>query len=290
METSTAHMGSEIFQQWEAVRWLWILMAAMLGACVGSFLTMASWRIPHNQSMVLPRSYCPVCDHTLSPRELFPIVSWLVQGRKCAHCGTRIHWRYPLIELITATAFAVVLAIYPPAWSTLLLLILISSVILLIITDLEFWIIPDEVHWVLIPAGVLFRALPVLNMQMSVPYASWATLLIGPVAGLGVGLALRYGYLWIRKRVGLGWGDVKFLATAGAWTGAMGLVPFLFYGGLLGVIFALVWRAFAKKSLDDEDGEGHFPFGPALAISLCIGVFWPDSYGVFWHWPGMLHG
>jgi leader peptidase (prepilin peptidase)/N-methyltransferase len=274
---------SMILLHWEELRWLWVGMSAVLGACIGSFLTMASWRIPRDENLTLPRSHCTNCGHTLRPRELFPIFSWLVQRGKCANCATPIHWRYPAIELVTATCFALTLYFHPPFWSTLLLLTLISCTILLIITDLEHWIIPDEVHWVLIPAGFAYRA---LALNPGAQWPDYAALPTGPAIGLTIGLTLRYGYLWLRKRDGLGWGDVKFLATAGAWVGVAGLVPFLFLGGLLGILFAIIWKLAVRRTLEGmEDAGAHFPFGPALAVSLCMGVFWPESYLLFWTWP-----
>ena len=97
----------------------------------------------------------------------------------------------------------------------------------------------------------------------------------GFLAGMGLGLALHYGYARLRKKEVLGYGDVKFLAVAGAWLTLMPFVPFLLLSGLLGIALGVCWRAFGK-------GE-YFPFGPALALSLFLCVVFPFIVGAFWN-------
>ena len=76
-----------------------------LGACFGSFLTMASYRVPKGEDIIFKSSYCPICKKKLKLSSLFPIFSWLFQKGKCTNCGSKISIRYPLIEIFTATGF-----------------------------------------------------------------------------------------------------------------------------------------------------------------------------------------
>ncbi len=265
----------------ENARWIWWIAALLTGACLGSFLTLASWRLPRDESLIAPPSRCPACQHRLGVRDLFPVFSWAARRGRCAHCGVKVSARYPAIEILTALSVFGALYLAGPTLSGLLLGILACCVVLLVITDLEAWIIPDEVHWTLIPTGLLWR---VQGLDALAPAQDYAALLIGPAAGLAIGLTLHYGYLWLRKRHGLGLGDVKFLASAGAWLGAVNLVPYLFYSGLLGVLFAMLWRLLRRG----QDDAGHFPFGPALGLALLFGAFWPESFTLFWTWPSLL--
>jgi leader peptidase (prepilin peptidase)/N-methyltransferase len=83
-----------------------VLLAACLGACLGSFLNVVLWRVPRGESIVHPPSHCPNCGHELSPLELVPVISWVALRRRCRHCGVRISARYPIVELAVAVLFA----------------------------------------------------------------------------------------------------------------------------------------------------------------------------------------
>lgn len=54
-------------------------IAALLGACMGSFLNCAAWRIVHGESVLRGRSHCDVCGHVLAPRDLGAGVQLCVQ-------------------------------------------------------------------------------------------------------------------------------------------------------------------------------------------------------------------
>ncbi len=104
-----------------------------------------------------------------------------------------------------------------------------------------------------------------------------------PAACVGaiIGLTLKYGFLYLRNKDGLGLGDVKFLFVAGIWiANAANFVPFLFFAGVLGVISGTLWRVIGR-------GE-HFPFGPALVMALFLCVVFPELPNHFWNLYGLL--
>lgn len=74
----------------------------LIGAALGSFVTMLSYRLPRGLSIVRPPSNCPACQTRLAPRDLIPILSWLLAKGRCRSCGAKIGARYPLIELTVA--------------------------------------------------------------------------------------------------------------------------------------------------------------------------------------------
>ena len=84
------------------------MIAFVLGAVVGSFLNVVLWRVPRGESIVAPPSHCPACGAPLAPIELIPIVSWMALRGRCRTCHTSISVRYPLVELATGIAFAVI--------------------------------------------------------------------------------------------------------------------------------------------------------------------------------------
>jgi leader peptidase (prepilin peptidase)/N-methyltransferase len=83
-----------------------VVVAAALGACVGSFLNVVAWRVPRGESVLWPPSHCPSCDAHLGARDLVPVVSWLTLRGRCRYCGAPVSARYPLVELSTALVFA----------------------------------------------------------------------------------------------------------------------------------------------------------------------------------------
>ena len=238
----------------------------LAGLCVGSFITCASYRLPLAIDVVKKPSYCPACEHRLGFRDLWPVLSWLASGGACRHCKSKISVRYPAIELLNAALFLVIYANYGFSLQALLLMLLATCLLIMIVADLEHYIIPDEIHLALLPLGLGYHAL--IGSDALAP--AWGFLL-----GAGVGLSLHYGYGWLRKKDVLGYGDVKFLAVAGLWLTLLPFVPFIFYAGILGVVFGMAWRLVGRGAV--------FPFGPALAASLFICVAFPKSVEFFWN-------
>ena len=91
---------------------LLIVIAALLGACVGSFLNVVLWRVPRGESIVRPPSHCPSCGQELGAIELVPVLSWLALRGRCRHCGVHISARYPLVEFGVALLFAAVALLF----------------------------------------------------------------------------------------------------------------------------------------------------------------------------------
>lgn len=63
------------------------MLAALLGACVGSFLNCMAWRIVHAEPITKGRSHCDACGHVLSTADLVPVVSFLAHGANAATAG-----------------------------------------------------------------------------------------------------------------------------------------------------------------------------------------------------------
>lgn len=241
-----------------------LLLIILLGLAFGSFITCVSYRLPLGIDVVKKPSYCPSCNAVLGIADLFPLVSWLASGGKCRHCKTKISIRYPLIEIFTAAMFLLIHHQYGLTLQALLLAMLTVALLIMIVADLEHYIIPDQIHIFLLPLGLIYHYV-IGTPPMDVTY--------GFLFGAGLGLLLHYGYGWLRKKDVLGFGDVKFFAVAGVWLTFMPFVPFLFFSGVFGVVFGLLWRLMGKGPV--------FPFGPALAASLFMCVAFPEVTNLF---------
>ena len=79
-----------------------LLLSAVTGLMIGSFLAALVLRLPKGMPIVMARSACPRCGHRLRVHELVPVLSWVIQGRRCRACGGRISAFYPFMEIASA--------------------------------------------------------------------------------------------------------------------------------------------------------------------------------------------
>lgn len=236
------------------------------GLAFGSFVTLASYRLPRGEDIVVKPSRCPLCEAKLGFWDLWPVLSWVLSAGKCRHCSAPVSARYPLTELATGAMFLWLFVCFGATSLMLTYALLWVVLMVMIVVDLEHYLIPDEVHMALLPLGLYY------HFVMSTPHELVVT---GFLVGAGTGLSLHYGYRFLRRKEGLGFGDVKFLALAGLWLGVVPFVPFLFFSGVFGVILGLVWRALGKGAV--------FPFGPALAAALFLCVTGDRYTKLFWN-------
>lgn len=248
-------------------------MIAFVSASVGSFITLITYRLPRDEKIGMTRSRCPSCQTQLGIADLVPILSWVFARGRCRHCKARVSVRYPLTELACMAGSLLAIDTYGFTLQALAISGLWWSIVALVVTDLEHYIILDEVQIAIILFGLLYHyADGTMNESLAISAAS----------GLGIGLSLKYGFLYLRNKDGLGLGDVKLLVGAGVWLGsALSFIPFLFFSGLIGVVFGLLWRRLSKSDI--------FPFGPALAMALLICVVYPTAAAAFWQLYSFVH-
>lgn len=109
--------------------WFKLAIGLLVGFALGSFVTMLSYRLPRRISIVTPGSHCPACKTRLTPRELVPVVSWVVQRGQCRTCGVFTGWRYVLIEIATGL---MVMAAFAMIGFTFLLLLPVMLIVALV--------------------------------------------------------------------------------------------------------------------------------------------------------------
>ncbi len=167
-----------------------------------------------------------------------------------------------------ASLFAVIYLKMGISLAAIAMLGLVICLIILIVTDLEHRIIPDEIQIAILVFGLLYRY--ALHSEIYQYFS-------GTLFGLAFALFLRYGFYLVRKREGLGMGDVKFFAASGMFLGVEAFMPFLFFSGIFGVIFSFFWKKLG--------GEEEFPFGPALAVAMLLCLLFPEySVGLFYYY------
>ncbi len=240
-------------------------LIALAGLCFGSFVTLVSYRLPRGEDIVVKPSRCTQCQKKLGVRDLFPVLSWVVSRGKCRGCNAKISVRYPLTELAQAALFVWVYRQFGLTPEAAILMAASVAIVIMVVVDFEHYILPDSMQVALAVLALAF------TYQTGKP---WVDVASGFGVGLGTGLALCYGYKWIMKKDGLGFGDVKLLAVVGLWLTPYEMVPFLFYSGVFGVATALIWRTLGHGKI--------FPFGPALLLAMFLLVVEPQAYELFW--------
>ncbi|MBN8543868.1 MAG: prepilin peptidase [Alphaproteobacteria bacterium] len=251
----------------------WVLpLAALLGACIGSFITLISYRLPRDEKVGATRSRCPKCGAQLAARDLLPVLSWVVNFGKCRHCRAAISSRYIITELLCAIGAAAILYRYGElSYVTIAYIGLWFVSVAIILTDLEHYLILDEYQIALALFGIVFAYTQDMNALTIITTMSIA--LVGSIC-------VKYLFLLITKRDGLGWGDIKLFGVVSIWLPhAIHFAPLLVFAGVLGVASACIWRALGKGEV--------FPFGPAIILSLLVFIFMPEAYATFWQLYGI---
>ena len=110
---------------------IFYIIVYIMGVLIGSFLTLAIYRIPKKENITHTRSYCPHCNHRLNFLDLIPIISYIILKGKCRYCNEKIGSRYIKIELLsgllyTLTIYSFKLNLYTLTISQLIFLIFVS--------------------------------------------------------------------------------------------------------------------------------------------------------------------
>jgi leader peptidase (prepilin peptidase)/N-methyltransferase len=222
---------------------------------IGSFLGVLIRRLPEGRPIVWARSACEACGAGLTASELVPLVSWVIARGRCGHCGRPVGWFYPAVELAALAAALIALAVddIETAWLDCLLgwwLLALAWI------DVRRLILPDVLTLPLIVAGLLAAA--VLDPD------SLAERALGAALGYLALRAVAWAYLRLRGREGLGQGDAKLLAAAGAWLGAVALPQVI----LVAALSALLVAAALRLSGRTMHAHSALPFGPFLALAI----------------------
>lgn len=233
------------------------LLALVVAPFVGSFVGVIVDRLPAGRPLLLGRSACDECGRPLRPAELVPLFSYLASGGRCGCAKVRLSPFYPLIEL-AALAVAGSAAAVLSGWLLWVSLGLGWALLAMAAIDLRHYLLPDVLTLPLIAAG--------LAVTWGVDPALLPEHVIGAVAGFGAFAGIGWIYLCLRRRHGLGLGDAKLLAAAGAWLGWAALPSVVVIGAVLALALALVQAlGGARLAL-----TGKLAFGPHLALAFWL--------------------
>ena len=233
-----------------------VIILVLGGLAVGSFLNVCIYRLPENQSMVSPRSYCPACRRTLRWFENVPVLGYLILRGRCRTCGTRISLVYPAVEVVTPALF--LLQYWQLGWQPLLVvrLVFCCAMVALFVLDLRHRILPNVVT---LPGVVVGLGASVFVDP------GWLDALIGAAVGGGALLGVAELYYRVRGEEGLGMGDVKMLAMIGAFLGWQLMLVTLLLASTLGSVIGI-----GMLALGLGDSKYALPLGSFLAIGAVV--------------------
>lgn len=296
-----------MFPEWTSLVGFWV------GAAIGSFLNVVIYRLPRGLSIGEPtHSFCPSCKNRLSWGEMVPILSWLFQRGKCKQCGAPISSRYLVVELVNGILWAtlwhqhLVLGAYNSPSEIIRavgFMLFASALLCAICTDLQYYIIPDEVNAAMLVVGLGMNVAYVAVKDPVAWTGGWPSSVVGALVGVGVLWGIAFLGLLLFKKDAMGHGDIKMARGIGAvllWQSAVASFAIAVgLGAVFGIVMILVRKqietrraaalaasgeAPATEEEDDEEYEaeslGSLLFcglGYVLCVDI-IGLFIPRLY------------
>jgi len=228
---------------------------------IGSFLGVVIERLPTGRSVIFGRSMCDGCGRQLGVLDLIPVISWVRTGGRCRHCGVWLGWFYPAIELaaLAIAGWALFAVPIQLAWATAALgwmLLALAEI------DRRHLLLPDALTLPLLLAG--------LGVAAWYPGMRLIDHLLGAALGFAGLWLLAAAYQRLRGREGLGQGDAKLFAAAGAWLGWQGLASVL----LIGAASGLAWTLVRNLTGHGKPPTEPIGFGPFLALGTWLTWIW----------------
>jgi len=268
---------------------LYVVVAALFGLLVGSFLNVVIYRTPVILSrqwqrdcqellgraseppspvepfnLIVPRSRCPHCGHAITALENIPILSYLWLRGRCSACKKPIGLRYPAIELLAAALAAVTAWHFGWGIAGFAAIVLTWALIALAFIDIDHQLLPDVIVLPFLWAGLLLN---VSGAFTALPHA-----VVGAAAGyLSLWLVFHLFKL-ITGKEGMGYGDFKLLALFGAWLGWQSLPLIILLSSVIGALVGIGLIVFRGR-----DRAQPLPFGPYLAAAGWVALLWGDD-------------
>ena len=233
-----------------------------MGACLGSFANVCIYRLPKTKQIISGRSFCPKCKKKINWYDNLPIISFLFLSGKCRKCKKVIPLRYLIVELITGISFLLIYLNFENLYTITFLSILSLILIMIFFIDLENFIIPDSLNFIIMGLALLKNFLP--NFDTSLIHEINQSIIGGMVGYLSIWLII-YLYKTFKKIDGMGFGDAKLMAGIGLLFGWQSIPFILFVSSILGLIFVVPSLIKKQKTMRTE-----IPFGPFIIVACLI--------------------
>jgi len=259
----------------------------IFGLLIGSFLNAVIYRLHSGESIIKKRSHCPKCGHILAWHELIPVVSFVVQKRRCRACGEKISWQYPGVEIVTGLLFLLIFnfqfsnfqSIFESSnfqLPTFLYLVIISSLLIVIfVYDLKHYLIPDKIIYPAIGLVFVYRVFEFLRFENWSLIENWnlkienLEIILIPLVSAIIASAFFAAIFFVSRGRAMGFGDVKLAFFMGLFLGWPNILVALFLAFVLGGIIGVGLILSGKKTMHSQ-----VPFGPFLIAGTFSAFLW----------------
>ena len=246
-----------------------LVIVGILGACMGSFICCLSWRMLNGESVINGRSHCDSCGHTLSVRDLVPIVGFVLNKGKCRYCGEKLSPIMPVSEAICAVSFVLITLKYDLSLTLIEYLCLACILLGCACADYMEYIIPD---------GYILAAVILRLIFICFSGDAAEQLILSFIGGSSVSAVMLImavvGEKLLKKRM-IGGGDIKLLFATGLYFGWIANLLCLMISCITGIVFGLT----TGKRSDGTDVKpvGAFPWGPSISLSALTVILVGDK-------------
>ena len=242
----------------------------LFGASLGSFANVCIYRLPKDKQIISGRSFCPGCKKKINWYDNLPLISYILLNAKCRNCDKYISARYLIVELITAISFLLIFLSFKNLYTIIFLSILILILIMIFFIDLENFIIPDSLNFLIMGLALVKNFIPSFNTSL---IHDINQSLIGGIIGYFSIWLIIFLYKTLKKIDGMGLGDAKLMAGIGLLFGWQSIPLVLFLSSILGLFFVAPSLLKKQKTMKSE-----IPFGPFIIIAMLIYFVFGDFF------------
>ncbi len=243
------------------------VLVGIYGLVFGSFLNVIADRSETDESVLWGRSHCDFCKKPLRWFELIPLFSYILQRGRCLRCKKKLSLQYPMVELVTAISYVILLRFVPFGSQFLWAVGILSSAIVIAIADIKFQLIPDSMITLMIGSTLGFMYSGGLLTELPIRI----------LCALGAGTFF-YALWYFTKGKGMGFGDVKLSLALGLLMGFPGSIFSLYIAFLTGAFLGVILILLRSKSFKSK-----IAFGPFLLFGMVMAIIFERQLQVLWN-------
>lgn len=238
------------------------IIILLLGLSFGSFANVCINRLPKNDS-IMTSSRCQHCGKPIPYYDNIPIFSYLILRGNSRCCKKEISVQYPIIELVIALLSLLIFKHFNFTPDSLLVFIFCFSLVVIFMTDFKEFIIPNAITYPIIILGIVINILNINPFDLNLLDS-----LIGGIFSAFLFFIISKVFLIVRKKEGLGMGDVKLIAMIGFWIGIQSVLIIIIISSLVGAIFGFIMVGFKKLQIAD-----YLPYGCFISMAAGFVIY-----------------